>query len=195
MTHNHASAPAGCSTCCWSWFSPAARSAWSATPQAPPWPSPSTLTPASESCCLWRETSTWRKSIKSWMNENKSVSVPQCAQPRLPPHPAAPAAPAAPPSTCEDSRVRSAAGRRWRWPHRRPTARCFPGVEEREGRRRHSQRFHVRKKLIWPWISSCCSLKNYSETRRIIGAQRCLDSALSREFIGRRGGKRKKISV
>lgn len=127
MTCDHVSAPAGGATCCWSWSSPAARSAWSATPPAPPWPSPSTLTPASESCCLRRESST----LEEVKPLPRPVERSQCSQ-RSPaqaaPHPAAPAAPAAPPSTCEDSRVRSAAGPRWRWRRRRPTARCFPGV-------------------------------------------------------------------
>lgn len=37
------------STCYWFWFSPAAHSAWHAIPPAPPWPSPSILSPAGES--------------------------------------------------------------------------------------------------------------------------------------------------
>lgn len=45
------------STCCWFWFSPAARSALRATLPAPPWLSPSTLTLACESYHLGKETS------------------------------------------------------------------------------------------------------------------------------------------
>lgn len=43
------------STCYWFWFSPAARSAWRATLPAPPWLSPSTLTPVCESYHLGSE--------------------------------------------------------------------------------------------------------------------------------------------
>lgn len=126
------------STCCWFWFSPAARSAWRATLPALPWLSPSTLTPACESFHLGREMSEAR--CDKWSEEKVNTTAGTiiwmtgldtfytysvCA------YLATPADRFAPPATCVGFLVRPAAGLHWKLLHRRLMDHCFPEEHRR----------------------------------------------------------------